>query len=85
MSLSKVEIIKLTDLSKKTDDELIQCFNSQVWNNGSWYAKMLRIWAIREEFMERNFDFSLIINENNGLSYAKKIKLSQNNKIVFES
>ena len=62
------------DFSKYSDSELIDAFNSDVWNEwwASWRADFLT-W-IHEEFIKRNIDFSVIWDEKT-LSLRNKVRL----------
>lgn len=66
---------------KLTDEQLIDTFNRQVkvkaWGN----ARSAYIKALKEEFLTRNFDSSLIITTQS-FSFAKKVKL-QNKHLEF--
>jgi hypothetical protein len=44
---------------------------------------MLFVGAMHEEFIKRKFDYSLIGNEKQ-MSWKRKIKITRNNKIIFE-
>lgn len=62
------------DFSKYSDSELIDAFNSDVWNEwwASWRATFLT-W-IHSEFIKRKFDFSSIWDEKT-LSLRNKVRL----------
>jgi len=60
-----------------TNEELVKAFNQEVGNSGWTSSRAKYLTALREEFINRNIDLSAIGNEQ-GLSYAKKIRLNGN-------
>lgn len=81
------EIVELEfrKISKETDEEVIKAFNKNVRNSWSWYAKMLFLSILREEFIKRNFDYSIISDSENSISYARKIILKDKKIYIDEN
>ena len=69
-------------LAAQTDDELIKSFNNEVGNPGWTSARGTYLHVMRNEFMNRSFDSSLIISDNT-FKLAKKIVI-RNNIVVFK-
>ncbi|QOW09798.1 hypothetical protein Q73A0000_05155 [Kaistella flava (ex Peng et al. 2021)] len=68
-------------LAAQTDEELIKSFNKEVCNPGWTTARGTYLHLMRNEFRNRSFDSSLIINENT-FKLAKKIVI-RNNIVVY--
>lgn len=62
---------------KKSDKELIYCFNNQVGNGGYVAAKMDYLKAMHSEFINRGWDYSVVGNEGR-FSTARRVKLEKN-------
>ncbi len=61
-------------LQKMNDHELIDRFNQEVGNQGWGNARAAFLYALRNEFLSRDFDASKIIYED-GMSLKRKICL----------
>ena len=62
---------------KKSDKELIDCFNDQVGNGGCVAAKMDYLSAMHSEFINRGWDYSVVGDEGR-FSTARRVKLEKN-------
>ena len=68
-------------LEKLSNEELVTAFNRQVCVPGWGNARAVYSTALRTEFLNRDFDSTLIISEVT-LSFARKVSL-QNKELKF--
>lgn len=69
--------------AQASDEKIIEMFNHEVGITAWGNARADYLHTMRNEFLKRDFDSSLIISENT-LRLAKKIK-QVDGKIVFEN
>ena len=63
---------------KKSDKELIDDFNRQVGNPGWVSARADYLSAMKEEFDNRHYDYSIIKSDDGGIFLRHKVKLVDN-------
>lgn len=68
-------------LEKLSNDQLIEAFNRQVGVQGWGNARASYGRALRNEFLKRDFDSTLIISAYT-FSFAKKV-IMQNKRLIF--
>ena len=70
-------------LESYSDDELIQVFNGQVRIRAFGIARSAHLKAIRDEFDQREFDYSAI-GDDTMMSYAHKVQLKNKTIVIDE-
>ncbi len=65
---------------KKSDKELIYCFNDQVGNGGCVAAKMDYLSAMHSEFINRGWDYSVVGDEGR-FCVARRVKLVEEERV----
>ena len=63
---------------KKSDKELITCFNREVGNPGWVGARADYLSAMHQEFDNRHYDYSIIKSDDGGIFFRHKVKLVDN-------
>lgn len=81
MTWEEHHIVFMNQLDKKSNDELVDCFNEAVGIRAFGIARSAYLSALEEQLAKREIDFSEVGNKTS-ISYARKVKLV-NNKLVI--
>ncbi|MDG4945111.1 N-formylglutamate amidohydrolase [Weeksellaceae bacterium KMM 9713] len=69
----------------KSDEELVECFNSEVRNSGWGNLRSIFLCALRMELKNRNFGGVSVIHEKGGLALNRKVQLVEGNLAFIDA